>query len=89
MWDEVTGRWRNAVPSEKLQSLADEVLVELEDAAVTSVGVDRQPLSGSRRARSEQFFVGTIRSLSPLTTRTGWPMVDRSPASPVPSDGWP
>jgi hypothetical protein len=58
--------------SEELDGPLDEVLVELEHPAVPGVGIVTSRLSGSRRSRSTVFLVGTILSLSPFMTSTGW-----------------
>ena len=63
----------------KREHLGDERVVVLEDSAVSRSRVDyRVPRSGIRRAMSAERLLSTIRSWSPLATRTGWVIVDRS-----------
>jgi hypothetical protein len=75
--------------SQELQSPLDEVLVELEHAAVPGVGIAEELAVGSRRWRSTVFLVGTILSLSPFITSTGCECSPGRWASADPIGGWP
>jgi hypothetical protein len=52
--------------------------VELEHPAVPGVGIQDELAVGSRRSRSTVLLEGTILSLSPFMTSTGWWMLARS-----------
>ncbi|OHV43461.1 hypothetical protein BCD48_28270 [Pseudofrankia sp. BMG5.36] len=54
------------LPLEECEGLGDELPVKLEDATVPASGYITRSLAGRHRAKSTEFVVGTIRSLSPL-----------------------
>jgi hypothetical protein len=58
--------------SEELQDPLDEVLVQLEHTAVRSVGIDDELAVGESSIEVNCVLGGTILSLSPLMTSTGW-----------------
>jgi hypothetical protein len=64
--------------SEELESPLDEVLVELEHAAVPGVGIDNELAVRESSVEVDGVLVGTILSLSPFMTSTGWWMLARS-----------